>query len=157
MNKRTGPSAGAHLWLILWKAYRAVEEHGDRSIDSLGLGGLSDFALLEVLLHKGPLPVNAIGRKVLLTSGSMTAAVDRAERQGFVERRPSAVDRRVVEVHLTAAGRRTIEAAFAEHARNLDRLATSLSPDEQRTLIELLKKLGRSAEAMEKPGRPGKP
>lgn len=36
--------------------------------------------VLEALLHKGPLPVNALGEKVLLTSGSITTAVDRLER-----------------------------------------------------------------------------
>jgi len=47
----------------------------------------SDFAVLEALLHKGPLPVNEIGKKVLLTSGSMTVAVDRLEQRRLVERR----------------------------------------------------------------------
>jgi DNA-binding MarR family transcriptional regulator len=55
----------------------------------------SDFAVLEALLHKGPLPVNEIGKKVLLTSGSITVAVDRLETKGLVERRASGADRRV--------------------------------------------------------------
>ena len=63
--------SGAHLWLILMKAYRALSQVDARSIAASGLG-ISDFAVLEVLLHKGPLPVNAIGRHVMLTSGSIT-------------------------------------------------------------------------------------
>src|ERR1043165_5473503 len=92
-------TSGVHLWLVLWKAMRAVEAHARKSIASQPICG-SDFAALEVLLHKGPLPVNAIGRRVLLTSGSITAAVDRLEVQGLVERRAHASDRRARVVHL---------------------------------------------------------
>src|SRR6185295_20349840 len=86
-------ASGVHLWLVLWKAMRAVEAHALKSIASQPICG-SDFAVLEALLHKGPLPVNVIGRKVLLTSGSITAAVDRLEAQDLVERRAHARDRR---------------------------------------------------------------
>jgi len=54
----------------------------------------SDFAVLEALLHKGPLPVNEIGKKILLTSGSITVAIDRLEKRGLVERRAHGTDRR---------------------------------------------------------------
>lgn len=137
-----------HVWLVLWRAFKALEAHDRRSIASLGLGGRSDFALLEVLLHRGPLPVSAIGAKVFLTSGSITTAVDRAEQKGFVERRPSVVDGRVVEVHLTSAGRRVISQAFALHAKNLEKAASGLDRHERGQLIILLKKLGRAAEAL---------
>jgi hypothetical protein len=70
--------AATRVWLVLWKAARAIEQNAIRSVSASGLG-LSDFALLEELLHKGPQPVNIIGRKFLLTSGSITAAVDRLE------------------------------------------------------------------------------
>ena len=86
-------SAGVHLWLILWKAFDSVREHATRHIHSLGIG-LSDFGILEVLLHKGPLPVNTIGTRMRLTSGSITAAVDRLEQKGLVERRHDPTDRR---------------------------------------------------------------
>src|SRR5688572_27233 len=74
-----------HVWVVLWKAARAVEQDAVQSVSRLGLG-LSDFAVLEVLLHAGDQPVNVIGRKVLLTSGSITTAVDRLEGRGLVRR-----------------------------------------------------------------------
>jgi len=46
------------------------------SFHSLGLGP-SDFEALEVLIHKGPLPVNALGQKIRFTSGSISVAIDR--------------------------------------------------------------------------------
>src|SRR5258708_40212975 len=64
----------------------------------------SDFAVLEALLHKGPLPVNEIGKKILLTSGSITVAIDRLETKGLVQRRASGTDRRGRIVHLTKEG-----------------------------------------------------
>src|SRR5689334_21952613 len=106
----------------------------------------SDFAVLEALLHKGPLPVNTIGRKVLLTSGSITTAVDRLESQGLVERRAHPTDRRARIVHLTAEGKRLIQAVFAEHERDLERAISVLSVAERATLVRLLKKLGHDAQ-----------
>jgi len=97
--------SGVHLFLVLWKAARAVEAYAEKSITDLEMCG-SDFAVLEALLHKGPLPVNAIGKKILLTSGSITAAVDRLEKRGLVERRAHGTDRRARIVHLTLEGRK---------------------------------------------------
>ncbi|MBZ5727691.1 MAG: MarR family transcriptional regulator [Acidobacteriia bacterium] len=140
-------ASGTRLWLILWKAYDTLREHAQRHIRSLGIG-LSDFAILEVLLHKGPTPVNAIGVWVRLTSGSITAAVDRLERKGLVERRNDPGDRRARVVHLTAAGLGLISGAFADHQTAMERAASGLTPAERAEAIELLKKLGLRAREM---------
>lgn len=137
--------SGAHVFVVLWKAFKALEQHDHRSISSLGFGTLSDFALLEVLLHKGPQPVNEIGRRVFLSSGSITTAVDRAVQRGWVTRQPRETDRRVVEVHLTDSGRAVIEEAFPRHAAALDAAVHALDEAERTALVGLLKKLGRSA------------
>jgi len=143
---------GVHVFLVLWKAARAVEAYAGLSISESEMGG-SDFAVLEALLHKGPLPVNEIGRKVLLTSGSITVAVDRLETKGLVERRASGSDRRARIVHLTKEGRRLITRAYSEHAADMERLAAaSLTTQERKTLIHLLKKIGYEAAAMPKQG-----
>ena len=93
--------SGSHLFLLFWKASHAVMRYDDQSIAAQGFASLSAYAVLEVLLHKGALPVNAIGEKVLLTSGSMTTAVQRLEKKGLVRRERSEGDARVVLVHLT--------------------------------------------------------
>src|SRR2546427_8111496 len=84
---------GVHVFLVLWKAARAVEAYAEKSVSELQMCG-SDFAVLEALLHKGPLPINEIGKKVLLTSGSITVAVDRLEKRGLAERRAHGSDKR---------------------------------------------------------------
>lgn len=137
-------TSGVHLWLILWKAFRAMEGHADRSIAGLGLCR-SDFGVMEALLHKGPLAVKALGEKVLLTSGSMTAAVDRLERRDWVTRGDDPEDRRSRIVRLTAGGRKTIRALFADHERDMEQAAAGLSRAERTELEGLLKKLGTGA------------
>lgn len=144
-SRRAEVNSAAHLWLVLWKAARSVEGHAHKSLMSQPICP-SDFAVLEVLLHKGPLPVNTIGRKVLLTSGSITTAVDRLDVQGLVERRAHPTDRRARIVHLTSEGKRLIRGVFAEHERDMERAASALSLSERATLIRLLKKLGIDAE-----------
>ncbi len=140
----TGGS-GVHVFLVLWKASRAVEAYAEKSILGLEMCG-SDFAVLEALLHKGPLPVNEIGKKVLLTSGSITVAVDRLETKGLVERRAHGSDRRARMVHLTREGRKLITGAYADHAADMEGLASgSLTRAERKTLISLLKKIGYEA------------
>ena len=100
----TQTPTGAHTWLVLWKATRAVEARAFQSIEATGLCA-SDFGLLEALLHKGPLPVNEIGRRILLESASITAAVDRLERRRLVVRKADPDDRRVRRVtHPADAG-----------------------------------------------------
>jgi MarR family 2-MHQ and catechol resistance regulon transcriptional repressor len=141
---------GAHTWLVLARAARAVETRALRSIADTGLGA-SDFGVLEVLLHKGALPVNAIGRKLLLTSGSITTCVDRLARRGLVARRDDPDDRRVRLVELTPAGRALIEPAFARHAADLDALVAALAPEERSTLVALLRRLGTAAEGQGTP------
>lgn len=139
--------SGVHVFLVLWKAANAVEAYAVNSVSELQMCG-SDFAVLEALLHKGPLPINEIGKKVLLTSGSITVAVDRLEAKGLVERRASGTDRRARIVHLTKQGKELITRIYADHASDMEQLAAaSLNRAERETLIGLLKKIGYEAAA----------
>jgi len=140
-------TSGIHLWLVLWKAARSLEAHSERSIEGFDMCR-SDFGVLEALLHKGPMPVNGLGAKVLLTSGSITTAVDRLERRGLVERRDDPNDRRARIVHLTGAGRKTIAGIFPSHEQAMEQAASALAHDERIALLALLRKLGLGAQRM---------
>ena len=152
--------SGVRLWLLLWKATRAQEAQARRSVEAMGLC-LSDFGALEALLHKGPLPVNVLGRKILVSSGSITAAVDRLEREGLVERRASPTDRRSRIAHLTEKGTSLIRRLFAEHARDMEQAFSCLDRQEKDALAALLAKLaararpGAPAAVSRPPARPG--
>src|SRR3954454_12149064 len=145
MRKRRRPgrqadASGTHVWLVLMKAHRTLDRWATRSIESSAVG-LSDFAVLEMLLHKGPQPVNEIGRRVELTSGAITTAVDRLQSRGLVTREAHPTDRRARIVRLTAAGEKQAAEIFAGHKAAMDLAARGLSKTERATLIELLKKL----------------
>jgi MarR family 2-MHQ and catechol resistance regulon transcriptional repressor len=108
----------------------------------------TDFSVLELLLHKGPLPVNTIGKRVFITSGSITTAVDRLESVKLVERRDDPHDRRVRVVALTEKGKRLIEEKFAEHVKDMETAFSALDAEEIAALQALLRKLGKGAEKM---------
>jgi len=136
--------SGVHLWLVLWKATRALEARAQASVVSLGMG-LSDFGVLEALLHKGPLAIHELGAKVLLTSGSITTAIDRLERKGLVVRGNDPQDRRARIIRLTAPGRKVIRGAFADHERAMEQAISHLNSQDRATLLKLLRHLGRGA------------
>jgi MarR family 2-MHQ and catechol resistance regulon transcriptional repressor len=129
------------LWLVLARCHRALSQIAEHSIEEAGLC-LTDFAALEALLHKGPLTITEIQGKVLLASGSMTAAVDRLEKKEMIIRRPAANDRRAKVLELTPEGKRVIETASRRHATELESAMVVLSQAEKRHLYALLKRLG---------------
>ena len=133
-----------HVWLVMMKAMRALTRYAAAGIEETGLG-LSDFAVLEVLLHRGPLPVNTIGPIVDLTPGSISIAVDRLFAKGLVSRVESPEDRRVRIVALTPRGKALIDSAFRKHSGRMKRVFSELSPEELRGLETTLKKVGKRA------------
>jgi MarR family 2-MHQ and catechol resistance regulon transcriptional repressor len=145
-RKQRNARLGVHVWLVLAKAFHALTAHAEESLNLSRTGlGDSDFRVLEVLLHKGPLPVNTIGPKVWLTPGSISVAVDRLEKKALVKRK-STDDRRVRLVELTARGRTLISKTFREHAAAMEERAGFLSKEERLILLRLLKKLGKGGE-----------
>jgi MarR family 2-MHQ and catechol resistance regulon transcriptional repressor len=136
-----------HTWLIMLKALQAIRCFALPPILKEGLGD-SDFRVLEVLLHKGPMPVNAIGPKVDLNPGSVSVAVDRLYKKGLVSRVESESDRRVRTVSLTEKGRRVFLPIFRQHAALIRRAFQDVSPEEQRQMEEVLKRIGRRAEEL---------
>ena len=136
-----------HVWLIMMKAMRALARYAAAGIEETGLG-LSDFGVLEVLLHKGPLPVNTIGPIVDLTPGSISIAVDRLFAKGLVSRVESGEDRRVRIVALTPRGKDLIAPAFRKHAGQMRKVFSELSPEQLAGLEVSLKKIGKRAAAL---------
>jgi len=138
--------AALHLWVALNRASASIYVHLHQQVEAHGLT-LTEFGVLEALLHKGPLPLGEIGDLVLLTSGSMTYVVDKLERRNLLQRRRSQEDRRVLYAELTPEGETLIQAAFAEHAALLGDLMTSLTRGEKREAAALLGRLRQAADA----------
>src|SRR6266566_9054315 len=104
MRKNTMRPEAIHTWLLMLKASQSIARYLLPPVIKAGLGG-SDVRVLDVLLHKGPMPVNAIGPKVNLNPGSVSVAVDRLYKKGLVSRVECPSDRRVRTVSITPQGR----------------------------------------------------
>jgi MarR family transcriptional regulator, 2-MHQ and catechol-resistance regulon repressor len=132
------------LWVVLARAFDAVNRHSRSSIARFGIG-VTEFGVLEVLYHKGELPVRQVQQRILVESSSTTYVVDKLCDRGLVRRRHSPADRRVTLLSLTPAGRRIIERIFPPHAETIRRAVGALSLREQTKAIELLRGLGLGA------------
>jgi MarR family 2-MHQ and catechol resistance regulon transcriptional repressor len=107
----------------------------------------SQFGVLEVLLHLGPLCQGEVAAKLLRSGASMTSVVEGLEKRGLVVRQRTEEDKRFVRVALTGKGRRLIEEIFPGHAKAIARLFGALGRDEQDELRRLCRKLGTAAAA----------
>ena len=145
-NRKRSPDA-LHAWLIMLKAWQSMSRYVLPTLVEEGVGE-SDFRVLEVLLHKGPMPVNAIGPKVDLNPGSVSVAVDRLYKKGFVSRLESSSDRRVRTVSLTEKGREMFVPLFRRHAVLIQQAFQDVSPEELKQLEIGLKKIGKRAESL---------
>jgi len=136
------------LALDTWiKLNRSVESLAARVNQGGTMGGLTptQFAVVEALYHLGPLPQCQLAARVFKSSGNMTLVVDNLEKLGLVARQADPSDRRVTTVVLTALGKQTVSIIFPQHAAQVAKMFSVLSSDEQRTLGDLLRKLGKSA------------
>lgn len=133
------------LFLVLSRASTWVNAHAVRDIRCYGLNP-TEFGILEVLYHKGPLPLQQLGEKILISSGNITYAVDKLAQKQWLVRRPSPHDRRVIFAELTPQGRDLMAGLFPTHAEAIRQAVSGLSPEEQAQARHLLKKLGLAAQ-----------
>jgi MarR family transcriptional regulator, 2-MHQ and catechol-resistance regulon repressor len=147
MEDRKRPPEALHAWLIMLKAWQSMSRYVIPALLEEGLGE-SDFRVLEILLHKGPMPVNALGPKVDLNPGSVSVAVDRLYKKGFVSRVESSSDRRVRTVSLTEKGREMFVPLFRRHAALIKRVFQDVSSEEMQQLEVVLKRIGKRAESL---------
>jgi len=136
-------SQSLKLFIVLSRAYRAMNEEVNKVIQQRGLNP-TEFAVLELLYHKGDQPLQQIGGKILLASGSITYVVDKLEQKGYLQRIGCPKDRRVTYAQITDEGRTLIEEIFPDHSQRIHELMDVLVPEEKQTAIDLLKKLGLS-------------
>ncbi|WP_027408378.1 MarR family winged helix-turn-helix transcriptional regulator [Anoxybacteroides tepidamans] len=132
------------LFIVLSRAYRAVNDQVNKSIQSFGVNP-TEFAVLELLYHKGDQPLQQIGEKILLASGSITYVVDKLEQKGLIVRKACEKDRRVTYASITDKGKTFIEDVFPRHEQTIHETLAGLTAEEKEQAIVLLKKLGYGA------------
>lgn len=143
---KTNETSAPALWVVLARAYRSMAGFVERSVAALDIG-LSDFMILEALLHKGPLTMTELCNAALITNASMTAAIDRLEQREFVERAASKEDRRVRRVQLTAQGSALIKRLYARHERDLEEVLSAIPAAQRAELRRGLKTIGLAVQA----------
>ncbi|QUG40903.1 MarR family transcriptional regulator [Psychrobacillus sp. INOP01] len=131
------------LFIVLSRAHKVIHESSNQFFQENGLNP-TEFAVLELLYHKGKQPLQQIGNKILLASGSITYVVDKLEGRGYVRRVSSPTDRRVTFAEISEEGTKFMDELFPRHEEQLIRLMDALPENEKLEAIELLKKLGLS-------------
>ncbi|HEX5773831.1 MAG TPA: MarR family winged helix-turn-helix transcriptional regulator [Geomobilimonas sp.] len=126
------------------KLMRAAESVTSRTSRPMAAAGLtiSQFGVLEALLHKGPLCQRDIATKILKSTGNITMVIDNLEKRGLVRRERDSEDRRYLMVHLTDTGSKLIATVFVDVEATIVAEMGSLSETEQEQLGTLCKKLG---------------
>ncbi|MCT2534945.1 MarR family transcriptional regulator [Aquibacillus koreensis] len=144
-QKKQDPSL--KLFVVLSKAYRSVADQVAADIRAKGLN-TTDFGVLELLYHQGEQPLQKIGDKILLASGSITYVVDKLEKKGYLKRVPCASDRRITYASITEQGESLLHSIFPDHWKQIEAITGGLEPEEKQEAIRLLKKLGMHAEEL---------
>ena len=140
-------AAALRLFIVMNRAVSAIVQYGRSPIEEAGLSQ-SEFMVLEVLYHKGPLPLGEIAERILLQTGSTTYVINQLEKKGVLIRRTCTEDRRVTFAELTDEGRTLIAQVFPRHAEALRVAMSALSRHEKRDMTEAIKRLGRFAESL---------
>jgi MarR family transcriptional regulator, 2-MHQ and catechol-resistance regulon repressor len=134
-------SLSLKLFIVLSRANRAIADLVENDIKGYGLNP-TEFAVLELLFHKGDQPIQHIGKKVLLASGSITYVVDKLEKKQLLKRVSCPKDRRVTYASITEEGTKLMESIFPKHKLEINKIFSSLNNDEKEMMIGMLKKLG---------------
>jgi MarR family 2-MHQ and catechol resistance regulon transcriptional repressor len=134
------------LFVVLLKAAKTLSDLSMLDMKKYGMSP-SEFKIIELLYHKGAVPIQKIAGKILMSSGTMTFNIDKLEKKQLLKRVPCANDRRVIYAELTDLGKQTFDEMFAKHAAYLDSIMHTLNTDEKQQATALLKKLGKGAEA----------
>jgi MarR family transcriptional regulator, 2-MHQ and catechol-resistance regulon repressor len=137
---------GATLKMViaLYRTAQAIERGVGPHLAESGLS-LTEASVLEVLYHKGALPLGEIRDRILLTGASTTYVVKKLEERGLLRRRTSAEDQRVVFGELTPKGRALMDKVFPAYVDRLRFVMAGLSASEKRTAARLLRRLSQHA------------
>src|SRR6476620_3325154 len=106
-------TASLKLFVVLSKAYKTIMDRAIKDMKQQGMSP-SEFTVLEVLYSKGKFPLQQIGDKILVTSGSVTYNIDKLEKKGLLKRVPCEQDRRVIYAEITEAGTELFDRIFPD-------------------------------------------
>ncbi len=109
---------------------------------------LNEYAVMELLYHRGEMPIQSIGKRVLMGSGSITYVIDKLEKKGFLYRKPCEEDRRKMFACITDAGKEYMDIRVKEQEALITKVFAEWDDEEVGTAIDLLKRVGKYAESL---------
>jgi MarR family transcriptional regulator, 2-MHQ and catechol-resistance regulon repressor len=135
------------LFIVLSRAFEAIEKQIVKNVKEYGLN-LTEFAVLELLFHKGDQPIQKVGQKILLASSSITYVIDKLENKNYLTRKACPTDRRVIYASITDEGKKLMEDIFPKHKEAMSKIMGVLTTREKELVTEKLKKLGLYAQQL---------
>lgn len=145
MDEKKDTDLSLKLFVVFSRAFESIQTQVANDIKRYGLNQ-TEFAVLELLYHKGEQPIQKIGKKVLLASSSITYVVDKLEQKKLLKRQACPKDRRVTYAVITEEGKSLMADVFPKHKQSLREILAGLHVDEKAKMIDQLKRLGLFAE-----------
>ncbi len=130
-----------NAFIKLMRASESINSRLNRNLAEAGLT-VSQFGVLEALLHIGPQNQKRLGEKILKSGGNITLVIDNLEKNKLVTRSPDPADRRAVIIQLTKEGKKYIQDYFPKHLSRIMEEFSVLSEKEKNELARICKKLG---------------
>ncbi|MDT2768622.1 MarR family transcriptional regulator [Globicatella sulfidifaciens] len=127
-------------YIALKRSINEIESKTRKFVGSFGLN-LNEFAVLEILYHKGKRTTQQIKESILIANSSTTYIVDKLCEKGLVKREFAPEDRRVINVEITESGRKLMDELFPTHAEQLTANFDKLSEYDITEIRQLLKKM----------------
>ncbi len=125
--------------IIFSKAKRKIQEQEYKTIKEGGLT-VAQFAVLEVLYHKGDLTIGQIMEKILTTPGNITVVIRNLEKNELIRKYSKEDDKRCIMISITYEGKKLIEDIFPRHVQNINDIFSILTVEEKITLSNILRK-----------------
>lgn len=102
---------------------------------------------METLVRQGPLQMNELATALYLDKSTTSRVIDALERKKYVERIPSATDRRALALRITASGKKLIEQIHVDLIEQQKALVRDLDPQLRATVTDVIQRLATAAEA----------
>ena len=139
MDIKWSKNSSIHLQIVLQRAVKTINDKVGKNFRDKGLTS-AQFSVLDVLYSKGEMSISELIEKVLSTSGNMTVILKNMERNNWLHRKTSALDRRSYIVGLTQEGKKVFEEILPRHREEIEKMYSILTSEEKNTLINILRK-----------------
>ena len=128
------------ILIALHRVINAVDSKTIKLVKSYGLS-LGQFAVLEVLYHKGEMTVGQVQKKILSTTGTMPVIIKNLEKRKLISHKEDENDKRKRLLYITDKGRDIISQVFPKNKEIIIEYFKNMEIDEKKEFLRLMKSL----------------